>query len=171
MARRGKTSKAQRDRRSFCSEQAQAALRLAALVALQHSAAYKRDYEPLSVPCGLNEKIKRAVFGVLCVFLESVAAGSTAGASANPLRKASPDWEGAFVAINHRDELGYVCEPFLFGAAMACLWRVDPPPVDEYLRHKGSVSTPHRDYYEALWLWDETSGTYCEVHALIGAGS
>ena len=166
MARRA--TKAARERREE-QRAAMAKLRMTAcLLALQAEAAYKREHEPLSVPGELSEKVKRAVYGALYAFLEYLASHSSGGASANPLRKSSPEWEGAFVAINHRDELGYVCEPYLFGAALSHLFGVRPPPVDEYCRHKGSESTPKRDAYEAYWLLDETSGTYCEVHALSG---
>ena len=140
---------------------------LLVLETLRRAALYKRTNDPLSIPTELKEKMKRTVYGDMCMLVLLLAVASTAGA--NPLCMAGPHHEGAFVAINHRLELSGAQGGYLFMFALAFLHRVALPPLDEYSAKKSATTTPWRWSQEELRLYDPDSGSYCAVHALIGA--
>lgn len=96
---------------------------------LRARTAYKEDHEPLSVPGELKDKMKRCVFGIICTLASFFGLHSSTGFS--PLCHAGPGTEGAFVALNLRQELKNSTQSYLFAVLMTHLHREAPPSVAE----------------------------------------
>lgn len=133
------------------------------------AAGFKGELDSLSVPTELKEKMKRTAFGDLCQLLFLLAAASTS--RSNPLRKADRDHAGAFVGVNHRNELPGALGGYLFMFAISFLHsgRSDLPPVSEYGMKKDEHTTPWRWSQEERRLFDPAAQTHCPVFALVGA--
>ena len=165
MAGRGSTSKAARGR---SPDQALQPANGPAAGALQRAPRAAADGDPPTDASGLSDVMKRGTHGTLETFTSALSQHTSDGV--DPLRKCTPTSEGAFVVNNHKEELKGKLAAFLFGKLMARLRRTaDPPTVDDYRAHKGSVSTARRAKLEMESLWDPYRKKLCTVKALRGA--